>query len=181
MKLTLIFAATLLTFVSAACDGPFHEQCKTTCYGDSDCIGSRRSLQPPDTDPATGEVEGRSLSTESSLKVTSIETIVLQDYLGISAARRNTLDVFGEEIHADLHSASRSDSSSEHRLCIKTGYDKALEQRQQLHVGLLNKIAQDIWADADPTFKQISVCHFPQLGYLLNILVMEDASEELPT
>ncbi|KAE8243128.1 hypothetical protein A4X03_0g7860 [Tilletia caries] len=63
----------------------------------------------------------------------------------------------------------------------RTGYDKALEQRQQLHVGLLNKIAQDIWADADPTFKQISVCHFPQLGYLLNILVMEDASEELPT
>ncbi|KAE8183272.1 hypothetical protein CF336_g8240 [Tilletia laevis] len=47
------------------------------------------------------------------------------------------------------------DSSSEHRLCIKTGYDKALEQRQQLHVGLLNKIAQDIWADADPTFKQM--------------------------
>ncbi|KAE8209655.1 hypothetical protein CF327_g6397 [Tilletia walkeri] len=50
---------------------------------------------------------GGSASTENTLKITSIESIVLQDCLSISAESRIALDVFGEESHAALHSASR--------------------------------------------------------------------------
>ncbi|KAE8232444.1 hypothetical protein CF326_g2529 [Tilletia indica] len=50
---------------------------------------------------------GGSTSTENTLKITSIESIVLQDCLSISAESRIALDVFGEESHAALHSASR--------------------------------------------------------------------------
>ncbi|CAD6948211.1 unnamed protein product [Tilletia caries] len=170
MKLTLIFAATLLTFVSAACDGPFHEQCKTTCYGDSDCIAFTHPHCRPNW-PARARLHDHPTEYEDLYVQENHRMLhIVMEY--------SEGGVFDSVIRRYQQS---DDSSSEHRLCIKTGYDKALEQRQQLHVGLLNKIAQDIWADADPTFKQISVCHFPQLGYLLNILVMEDASEELPT
>ncbi|KAE8220380.1 hypothetical protein CF319_g6079 [Tilletia indica] len=50
---------------------------------------------------------GGSTSTENTLKITSIESIVLQDCLSISTESRIALDVFGEESHAALHSASR--------------------------------------------------------------------------
>ncbi|CAD6977545.1 unnamed protein product, partial [Tilletia controversa] len=240
---------------------------------------------------------GGSSSTENTLKITSIESIVLQDCLSISAESRIALDVFGEESHAALHSASRKheglslfvshsllrrwlllpttdiavienrqaailtfsshrntaaiqsitrelkgvknipvmvakllngtarlldwkailkfcyhaliireaildlsveepvevvdkakamcdkkvlnfcsqniagiidfdESASESRICIKTGYDEELDQWKQLYAGLpdlLNKIAQDIRPDVDPTFKEITVCYFPQL------------------
>ncbi|CAD6927921.1 unnamed protein product, partial [Tilletia laevis] len=76
------------------------------------------------------------------------------------------------------------ESASESRICIKTGYDEELDQWKQLYAGLpdlLNRIAQDIRPDVDPKFKEITVCYFPQLGYLLAIPVTEDMSDQLPT
>ncbi|KAE8186247.1 hypothetical protein CF335_g7499 [Tilletia laevis] len=276
------------------------------------------------SDGYTSEVGGGGSSVESTLKITSIESIVLQDCLSISAESRIALDVFGEESHAALHSASRKheglslfaildstrtplshsllrrwlllpttdiavienrqaaistfsshrntaaiqsitrelkgvknipvmvtkllngtarlldwkavlkfcyhaliireaildlsveepvevvdkakgmcdkkvlnfcsqniagiidfdESASESRICIKTGYDEELDQWKQLYAGLpdlLNRIAQDIRPDVDPKFKEITVCYFPQLGYLLAIPVTEDMSDQLPT
>ncbi|KAL9934316.1 hypothetical protein V8E36_006772 [Tilletia maclaganii] len=75
-------------------------------------------------------------------------------------------------------------SAAESRLCIKSGYDEELDQWKQLYAGLpdlLNKIADDIRPDVDPAFKEISVCYFPQLGYLLAIPIADDWHAQLPT
>ncbi|CAD6933534.1 unnamed protein product [Tilletia controversa] len=74
------------------------------------------------------------------------------------------------------------ESASESRLCIKIGYDEELDQWKQLYAGLpdlLNKIAQDIRPDVDPTFKEMWA-DLPK-GYLLAIPVTEDMSDQLPT
>ncbi|KAE8184825.1 hypothetical protein CF328_g7736 [Tilletia controversa] len=178
MKLTLIFAATLLTFVSAACDGPFISSQHSRIHI-ADRTGPRvpvyTTILPSTRISTSKRTTGCCTSSWNTQKAES--STPLSDDINRASELKYTMVLLDQY----KTGSPCDDSSSEHRLCIKTGYDKALEQRQQLHVGLLNKIAQDIWADADPTFKQISVCHFPQLGYLLNILVMEDASEELPT
>ncbi|KAK0569544.1 hypothetical protein OC861_000813 [Tilletia horrida] len=76
------------------------------------------------------------------------------------------------------------ESATEARICIKSGFDEELDQWKQLYAGLpdlLNKIAQDIRPDVDPTYSEISVCYFPQLGYLLAVPIVEQHRGNLPS
>ncbi|KAK0535449.1 hypothetical protein OC835_002362 [Tilletia horrida] len=75
------------------------------------------------------------------------------------------------------------ESITESRICIRSGYDEELDRWKQLYAGLpdlLNKFATDVRPDVNPSYQEISVCYFPQLGYLLAIPKTEDMQEEVP-